>query len=210
MPQTNVPPTRAVLLEARRDLVFAKEAHDLLDRKRQVLLAHVVDMLEDVEDLEQRVEEQFSIAYEALGRARMSMGVEGVEWVALSTAKETRVVITERSIMGVAVPTVDVKPRELHLEYSLRGTTASIDRAIKAFGEALVLACQAAETETTMWRLTREMRKTQRRVNALSNVLIPGYESTIVQVEGALEEKEREDFFRAKAVKRLKRRNSRD
>ncbi len=206
MPQINIPPTRAVLMQARRDLAFAREAYDLLDRKRQVLIAHVMDMLEDAEDLEQRLEERFATAYEAFGRARMSMGVERVEWVALSTAKETSVDITERSIMGVQVPTVEVKPRELRLEYSLSGTTASIDRAVRAFGEVLTLVCQTAETETAVWRLAREITKTQRRVNALTNVLIPRYEAIVTQVEGALEEKEREDFYRAKAVKRLRQR----
>ncbi|MBI2954982.1 MAG: V-type ATP synthase subunit D [Chloroflexi bacterium] len=203
MPQNNVPPTRAVLLQTRRDLAFAREAHDLLDRKRQALIAHVWSMMQHAEGLERRLEEQLVVAYEGFGRARMSMGVERVEWVALSTAKATRVDITERSIMGVQVPTVKVEPRELHLEYSLSGTTASIDRAVEAFGEVLSLVCRVAETETTVWRLTREIRKTQRRVNALANILIPNYESIIAQVEVALEEKEREDFYRAKAVKRL-------
>ncbi len=162
-------------------------------------------MLGDAEDLERQLEEQFGVAYEAFGRARMSMGVERVEWVALSTAKETRVDITERSIMGVQAPTVDVEPRELRLEYSLAGTSASIDRAVRAFGEVLSLVCRVAETETTVWRLAREIKKTQRRVNALANILIPRYESIVAQVEAALEEKEREDFYRAKAVKGLRR-----
>ncbi|MCL5263915.1 MAG: V-type ATP synthase subunit D [Chloroflexi bacterium] len=209
MPQGSVPPTRAVLLQARRDLAFAREAHDLLDRKRQALIAHVLSMLEDAEDLERRLERQFTTAYEALGRARMSMGVERVGWVALSTAKETRVNVTERSIMGVPLPVVEVEPRELRLQYSLSGTTASVDRAVRAFGEVLSLACRVAETETTVWRLAREIRKTQRRVNALANVLIPEYASIVAQVEGALEEREREDFYRVKAVKRMRRKEGR-
>ncbi len=203
MLQASTPPTRAVLLEARRSLALTRQGHDLLERKRQALIAYAQDMLAHAEDVEGRLDQAFQAAYEALGRARMSMGVERVEWVALGIAGEAQVEITERSVMGVPVPAVRPRPHAFRLQYGLGGTTAAIDQTAQAFHKLFPLVCQAAELETAALRLAREIKRTQRRVNALQNILIPRYESIVARVEAALDEKEREDFYRAKAVKRL-------
>jgi hypothetical protein len=52
-----------------------------------------------------------------------------------------------------------------------------------------------------VWRLARELRKTQRRVNALQHIFIPDYEETVDFIESALEEREREETFRLKRLK---------
>jgi V/A-type H+-transporting ATPase subunit D len=199
----SVPPTRSVLLEARRSLAQARESHDLLDRKRQALIAYAQDMLAHAEDVEARVDERFRAAYEALALAAMSMGVERVEWVALSAPKGLTIDLSERSIMGVAVPHIEARPRPLRLQYSLGDTTASIDQAAQAFGHLLPLLGRAAALQAAARRLAREIRRTQRRVNALENAVIPRYAAIVAQVEATLEEREREDLFRAKAVRRL-------
>lgn len=50
--------------------------------------------------------------------------------------------------------------------------------------------------------LARELQKTRRRVNALQHVLIPRYEAAVTCIEDALEEREREETFRLKRLKR--------
>jgi len=197
------PPTRAILLEAQRELAFAREGYDLLDRKRQALISYAMGILADTEDEQAEVDARFTDAYEALTRARISMGVERVEWTALSRAADVRIQITERSIMGVEVAEVEAAPQEMHLTYSLSGTTGSVDRAMEEFGELLPVVCRVAGLEAAVRRLTGEIRRTQRRVNALRNVLIPRYEAIVKHVETALEEREREDFYRTKSIKRL-------
>ncbi len=196
------PPTRAVLLEARRSLATAREGYDLLDRKRQALINDALETLANSEDASRGLDEQFAAAYAALARARMAAGVEGVEWTALSTARRARVDITERSVMGVAVPTIRPEVPGFGLLYSLGDTTAGVDAAVERFRALFGLVCRAAELETAVWRLAREIRRTQRRVNALKNIIIPRYETIVAEVERVLEEREREDFYRAKAVKR--------
>jgi V/A-type H+-transporting ATPase subunit D len=198
----NVAPTRSVLLEARRSLATAREGYELLDRKRQALITFAMETVANAEDAGQSLDQRFAEAYETLGRARMSVGVERLEWAALSTRRDTRADITERSVMGVPVPAVASEVPAFGLAYSLTDTTASVDRAVQEFRDLFAVVCETAELETTVWRLAREIRRTQRRVNALRNILIPRYEGIVSRVEGALEEKEREDFYRAKAVKR--------
>ena len=47
------------------------------------------------------------------------------------------------------------------------------------------------------------IKKTQRRANALKNIIIPGFEDNIHFITNALEEKEREEFTRLKVIKRM-------
>jgi len=56
---------------------------------------------------------------------------------------------------------------------------------------------------SVVWRLAREVRKTQRRVNALDKMVIPRSQSIVKYIDASLDERERESLF---AVKMLKRR----
>ncbi len=59
-----------------------------------------------------------------------------------------------------------------------------------------------AELENSTYRLRREMITTQKRANALEKIQIPKYESAIKKIENILEEKQREEFFRLKKLKK--------
>ena len=50
-------------------------------------------------------------------------------------------------------------------------------------------------------RLAYNIKKTQKRANALQNITIPNYEVLVKTIENALEEKEREEFTRLKVIK---------
>ena len=82
------------------------------------------------------------------------------------------------------------------------GTVAKLDGATRSFSALVEAVCAAAQTESTVVRLAREINKTQRRVNALRNVVIPSLEAIIKEVREALEDAEREAFFRAKMLRR--------
>jgi hypothetical protein len=65
----------------------------------------------------------------------------------------------------------------------------------------LIRIPQLSMLVTTVWRLAGELRKTQRRVNALQHIFIPNYEATVAFIVSSLEEREREEIFRLKWLK---------
>ena len=67
---------------------------------------------------------------------------------------------------------------------------------------------KGTEVENSVYRLANAIRKTQRRANALENILIPRYRETAKFITAALEEKEREEFSRMKVIKATKMANS--
>ena len=55
-----------------------------------------------------------------------------------------------------------------------------------------------------MYRLADSIKKTQKRANALKNIMIPRFEETVKFISDAIDEKEREDFSRLKVIKHQK------
>ena len=66
------------------------------------------------------------------------------------------------------------------------------------------MTAELAEIENRVYRLADAIKKTQKRANALDNIMIPQFTATIKYITEALEEKEREDFSRLKVIKRQK------
>jgi len=206
MARINLPPTRSNLLHLKQELQFARQGYEILDRKREVLTSELFHMAHDAEALQQQVWKQLANAYEALIRAKMTMGQEHVEWAALAMHKTVEVQLRSRGVMGVPIPLVEASGGPPEMPYSPGNTTAALDEASAAFRQGLSRIPELAELETSVWRLAVELRKTQRRVNALQHIFIPNYEETIAFIVNSLEEHEREETFR---LKRLKTRTAR-
>jgi len=83
----------------------------------------------------------------------------------------------------------------IELKYSPANSFAECDETVVEFFELLKILTELAAVRTIAWRLAREVRKTQRRVNALEKQVIPTARETKVFIEAALEERDRESFF---------------
>jgi V/A-type H+-transporting ATPase subunit D len=90
----------------------------------------------------------------------------------------------------------------VELKYSPANSFAECDETVVEFFKLLKLLTELAAVRTIAWRLAREVRKTQRRVNALEKMVIPTAKDTKIYIEAALEERERDSFFTSKLLKR--------
>jgi V/A-type H+-transporting ATPase subunit D len=185
----------------RESLKLAREGYEILDKKREVLTTELMHVAHDATAIQKRVWELLDEAYQALEIARLSMGRERLEWAALSVNETVEVQITPHSVMGVVIPAVKAHGAPPEMPYGLGDTSVALDEAAACFRNVLAEIPALSETMTTVWRLARELQKTQRRVNALQYIFIPQYEETIVFIESALEEREREETFRLKRIK---------
>lgn len=188
-------------MSTRETLRRAREGHEILDRKREVLTTELLHTFHDSAQLQSTVRKMLEEAYAALEIARLELGREHLEWAALSVNSTIEVDIQPRSVMGVVIPRVTSAGASPETPYGLGNTTVALDEAALKFREVLEHIPELAETITTVWRLARELKKTQRRVNALEHIFIPEYEETVSYIENALEEREREEMFRMKRIK---------
>jgi V/A-type H+-transporting ATPase subunit D len=201
MPRINVPPTRSTLIRTKQDLQFAREGYKILDQKRVVLAKELVRLANDAEALERDMGKLTAEAYRALEKARMMMGRERVEWAALAMNKTVEVQLKYRGVMGIALPLIESSGKPLEISYSLGDTAAALDEASALFREVIGRIPELSRLVTSVWRLAIELRKTQRRVNALQYIFIPDYVETISFIQSSLEEREREETFRLKLLK---------
>jgi V/A-type H+/Na+-transporting ATPase subunit D len=201
MAPINIPPTRSNLIRIKQDLQFARQGYEILDRKREVLTTELIRVAHDAEVLQEQVWKLLANAYRALERAQLTLGSEHVEWAALAASKTVDIHLKFRGVMGVPVPQIEARGEPQEMLYSLGDTNAALDEASAAFREVLIRIPQLSELTTSVWRLAGELRKTQRRVNALQYIFIPQYEETVIFIVSSLEEREREETFRLKLLK---------
>ncbi len=201
MARINVPPTRSNLLRLKQELQFAREGYEILDQKREVLAKELVRLANDAETMEAETSKLLASAYRTLEKAMLMMGRERVEWAALAVHKTVDVQVKNRGVMGITLPLIEASGEPPAMTYSLGNTTATLDEANALFRDVLSRLPELSRLVTSVWRLAVELRKTQRRVNALQYIFIPDYEETIAFIQSSLEEHEREETFRLKLLK---------
>lgn len=211
MARLNVPPTKSSQLRLRRDVAFAREGFDMLEQKRQILVLELMGTVESAKRAQQEVNEKMAAAFDALREAAIAEGRFAMSAEAEAVRAEHRVDIESRPLMGIHLPTVSGRHAEPKPAYSLAAGSSKSDELRAAFTDALRAMDRLAEVETTVFRLAREVRKTQRRVNALEKIFIPNYEHTLKYISDVLEEREREGFVIMRTVRqRLERRHAAD
>jgi V/A-type H+-transporting ATPase subunit D len=196
-----VTPTKTNLIKAKNSLEFSKKGYELLDRKRTVLIREMMTLIDKVNELQKRIDIKFTEAYEALKLANITMGTESIEEIAFSIEKEGEFNILFKSVMGVETPYIKYDDNSFSTEYGFFRTNPAFDKAVLNFIDIKKIIYELAEVENSVYKLAMEIKKTQKRANALEKIQIPKYIKTIKYIEEVLEEKEREDFFRLKRVK---------
>ncbi|MBN2795159.1 MAG: V-type ATP synthase subunit D [Clostridia bacterium] len=198
---SKVAPTKANLMKSMNMLSFSKKGFDLLDRKRNVLIREVMGLVSRAENIQDLISEIFKEAYESLQFTNVIIGTSVVDELASSIDKGEDYDILQQSVMGVEIPSVKFEKHDIQPAYGLYRTNATFDNALMKFNDVKYLLYELAEIETTVYKLAMEIKKTQKRANGLEKIQIPRYTALVHEIENALEEKEREDFFRLKKVK---------
>lgn len=195
-------PTKANLMNAKKSLELAKLGYDLMDRKRNILIREMMLLIDTAGEVQQKIDSTYSQAYAALQKANITLGM--CEEFAGATPIDNGLKIDYRSVMGVELPTVQLEDSQLDLRYGWSDTNSQLDEAYLRFDEVKKLTARLAEVESSVYKLANAIKKTQKRANALSNIIIPQFQETIKYITEALEEKEREDFSRLKVIKKQK------
>jgi V/A-type H+/Na+-transporting ATPase subunit D len=201
MGKLNVAPTKSNLLALKRQLAFAEEGYDLLEQKRQILVSELMKRLARVRDAQSEAARVLRHAFAALSEAQLDTGSEALDRAALGVSMDHKVELSGQHLMGMRIPRVTVRTEAVSVQFGVGGTSANADIAMKRFVEVLPLLAELAELENAVMRLAAELRKTQRRCNALSKIFMPNYRETIGYITGALEERERESFVILKMIR---------
>ena len=197
-------PTKGNLILAKNSLTLARQGYELMDKKRNILIRELMGLIDEAKDIQEEIDKTFTYAYQCLQRANIEHGISTVEELAYTVPIEDSIRIQTRSIMGTEIPHVKYDAAQNKLTYALGTTHESIDIARDAFREVKDLTIKLSMVENAAYRLAANIKKTQKRANALKNITIPAYSALVYNITNELEEKEREEFTRLKVIKRMK------
>ena len=192
--------TKGNLMALKRSHALARQGFELMDRKRNILIREMISLIERASEVQRQIDGVFSAAYEALQSANITLGV--CDQIAAAVPVDDSVNLRFRSVMGVEIPVVTRETAAPRIEYGLADSNSLLDDAYFKFLRVKNLAGELADLENTIYRLANAVIKTQKRANALQNIIIPGQAENIKYIEDALEEKDREDFIRLKVLKK--------
>ena len=196
-------PTKGNLINAKKSLELSTLGYELLDKKRNILIRELMSLIDKAKSIQGKIDAAYEAAYLALETANITMGF--CDEISRSVPEEDSLTLSYRSVMGVEIPIVAIKEKDgLDLDYGLYTTNSILDAARQRFEEVKVLTAQLAEIENSVYRLATAISTTQRRANALKNIMIPRFEDTVKYITDALDEKDREEFSRLKVIKRQK------
>ncbi len=205
----NITPTKSNLLSLKERLSIAEEGYDLLEQKREILVMSIMQMLDKVKALEKEINAKIATAYPSLRRMFVVVGQKQAERIASTISYNFIAKPKEEYVAGMKFNTISVDMPKRRLPYSSFNSFAYCDQVIADFFELLKLLTEMASVRTIVWRLAKEVKKNQRRVNSLEKHVIPQSKEQKSYIEGVLEERERENIFVLKALKnRMKKKSS--
>ncbi|KAF2314398.1 hypothetical protein GH714_026030 [Hevea brasiliensis] len=179
----NVVPTVTMLAVVKARLVGATRGHALLKKKSDALTVQFRQILKKIVTTKESMGEIMKSASFALTEAKYVAG-ENIKHVVLENVQNASLKVRSRqeNVAGVKLP---------KFEYFTDGGPGMTSQDWP---------------ETSFLTLDEAIKTTNRRVNALENVVKPRLENTISYIKGELDELEREDFFRLKKIQGYKKR----
>ncbi len=194
--------TKNNLTAQKKSLDLAKLGYDLMDKKRNILVREMLTLAEKASTIQKDIDTAYVQAYAALEKATVTLG--DCSKYAQCVPIDDSVSLKIRSVMGVELPELSIESNLPYIYYGMNDTNSQLDEAFYQFEKVKKLTVELAQIESGVIRLADAIKKTQKRTNALSNIMIPKFTSTIKFISDALDEKEREDFTRLKVIKRQK------
>ena len=188
-------------MRIRDELAFSRLGYELLDQKRSILVSELLTLVDQAVDYQNRVEKALGEAQKSLEDSIMHMGRLRLGNLAGAVGITSEIELGRRKVMGVQLPKVHTSFSGQGPFFSPEGTSMLSEVAIEKYRDALTLMGQMAELKVSIMRLSREVKKTIRKVNALEKLVIPDKEETMKYLEGRIEESEWENFILLKSVK---------
>ena len=208
MPDDRTSATRTDLLLLKAGEAAAREGLSLLRGKREALVAELFSVVDQAVSARDRFSEALLRAEDALA---VSLGVDGragVESAAFAARRDIPVRLVEKNLWGVRFPEIEARGVVRASDargYAFPAVSCATNAAASGFEKALEAAIGIVSYEGRLRRMGAEVRKATRRINVLTEAVLPRLRGRMRAVRLALEEREREDIFRMKRFKKTRR-----
>jgi V/A-type H+-transporting ATPase subunit D len=183
-------------MEMKRRIGFIERGTEFLKLKRDHLAKELTTSIELLKGRRSKLLEELRVAYRAVTAAYISLGPTEVQSQAKSIKSRLELEVLPRSIMGVRYPYIKVEKKpQITGELDITLSEAA-EKVMSVLDDIL----QRAENEARAERIADELGKTNRKVNALENTIIPSYRGIIKFIQDKLDEEALEELVRMKLI----------
>jgi V/A-type H+-transporting ATPase subunit D len=183
-------------MEMKRRIGFIERGTEFLKLKRDHLAKELTTSIDVLKGRRSKLLEDLRIAYRAVTAAYISLGPTEVRSQASSIKSRLELEVLPRSVMGVRYPYIKVE-KEPQITGELDITLSEAAEKVLGILDDIL---QLAEFEARAERIADELGKTNRKVNALENTIIPSYRQVIKFIEDKLDEESLEELVRMKLI----------
>ncbi|KAL0230298.1 hypothetical protein PCE1_003859 [Barthelona sp. PCE] len=198
--------TKMCLKQCKDRLKSAKHGHSLLKKKADALTLRYREVQREIEKAKLELEDAHSTAKERYAemtfRADSNITHFLEQQVGSASTKVTSKLV---HVAGVVLPRFEVQTDSLGTTSELSALQKGgeqIRECKKEYFRMLEYAVRVAALQKSYKILNEVIKQTNRRVNAIENVIIPRLDATIHYIKGEIDEMAREDFFRLKKVQK--------
>jgi len=167
------------------------------------LLFEINKHAEKANSIKRQILEEIDEVYMIFDLIEARIGRKILENIAFSSDNKIESTIESLVVAGIKVPVLKIERIEMKPIYGFARTDPLLDEGMLKLKDLLSLLVELANIENIIFRLAKEMEKTQKQLNALKYVIIPKLEKNIKVIKNVLEEREREEFVRLKTFKKI-------
>jgi V/A-type H+-transporting ATPase subunit D len=193
-----VSPTRSTLLAKRDQKRLALQGVELLKNKRDALVGEFFALVQDSLKAREALNDAAREAYFSLLIAKAFDTPEAVESL---SGRSIEGQMEVESLYGVKVPKIKAPASNGALAFSPIGVGAKTLEAAAAFRRLAEAMVAVANTENRLRKIGEEIKKTNRRVNALEQISIPEINEQIKFITDTLDQRALEEVTTLKRIK---------
>lgn len=205
MSMEQVTATRMELMARRASIKLASDGVTLLEGKREALLKELIERAKQLRSLRNELHQRGRRAVGRLAIARALRGTPEVRSASTAGRRELNLTVQTERVWGMNLGQITAEGVVRAAQdrgIGLLDTSSHVLEAGRSAEEMLEQLVQCAPLERNITILGEEVKKTNRRINALNEYLLPKLREEVRQIKASLEEREREDTFRLKKIKK--------
>ena len=193
--------SRSAFLELRDEQRLVNDGYEFLDEKRILLAAELLRQRDAWREANAVFEQRWREATKALPEAVADQGLEGLLVHPRYTLDAARLEVSERPYVGQVMLEASMATGDTGLVREPVRPSPEVRRCADAFRALLEAAAPLAAITANLERLMREYRRTERRVRALENVVLPEIRQDLAAMEEHLDLNEQEEVIRVRSLR---------
>jgi V/A-type H+-transporting ATPase subunit D len=193
------------MMAKRAQIKLASDGVTLLEGKREALLKELIERAKELRSMRNDLHVRGRRAVGSLAFARAHQGTPEIRSVCTAGRRDLDFEVQTERVWGMHLGRIASRnavraPQDRGV--GLLDTSSHVLEAARSAEEMLEKLMQCAPLERNITILGEEVKKTNRRINALNEYLLPKLRGEVRRIQSVLEEREREDTFRLKKIKR--------